>query len=132
MTTIKILILALVLSTLTPFLQAAGKLHVVATVPDLVDIAKRVGGDLVIVDGIARGKEDIHQVVMRPSFVSKLNQADAVVYLGLTVEHSFLPGLLDVANSLKMKSDPIHGCVGSGCIDCSKGVNVLEKPANVN
>ena len=46
-------------------------------------LTQRVGGDLVKVDGLAKGTEDIHQVVMRPSFVTKLNKADGVVYLGL-------------------------------------------------
>jgi len=111
----------------------AAKLRVVATLPELVDIASRVGGDLVAVDGLARGTEDIHQIVMKPSFVSKLNRADAVVYLGLTVEHVFLPGLLDVARNPKMRPDPdTSNCLGSGCIDCSAGVKVLDKPETLS
>src|SRR6267378_7559317 len=83
----------------------AKTLQVVATIPELADIAARVGGDAVKVDTLARGTEDIHQVVMRPSLVPTLNRADAVVYLGLTVEHSFLPGLLNVAANPRMRSD---------------------------
>jgi len=102
-------------------------------VPDLVDMTKRIGGDLVMVDGLARGTEDIHQVVMRPSFVTKLNKADAVVYLGLSVEHAFLPGLLDVASNPKMRQDPAtQGCIGPGCIDVSEGVSVMEKPETLS
>jgi zinc/manganese transport system substrate-binding protein len=113
--------------------HAAAKLRVVATIPELVDITSRVGGDLVSVDGLARGTEDIHQVVMKPSFVTKLNRADAVVYLGLTVEHAFLPGLLEVAKNQKMRPDPdTSNCLGDGCIDCSAGVNTLEKPNSLS
>lgn len=123
---------AAVLIALAPRAQAA-KLRVVATIPDLADIASRVGGDLVAVDSLARGTEDIHQVVMRPSFVSKLNKADAVVYLGLSVEHGFLPGLLDVARNPAMRPDPdTLNCIGSGCIDCSVGVNVLDKQPSLS
>lgn len=112
---------------------SAAKLRVVATIPELVDVASRVGGDRVSVDGLARGTEDIHQVVMKPSFVSKLNRADAVVYLGLGVEHVFLPGLLDVAKNPAMRPDPdTQNCLGAGCIDCSAGVRILEKPESLS
>jgi ABC-type Zn uptake system ZnuABC Zn-binding protein ZnuA len=111
----------------------AAKLRVVATIPELADIVSRVGGGLVSVDGLARGTEDIHQIVMKPSFVTKLNRADAVVYLGLTVEHAFLPGLLDVARNPAMRPDPdTMNCTGAGCIDCSAGVRVLEKPETLS
>ena len=111
----------------------AAKLKVLATIPELGDMTRDIGGDLVDVQGtLARGTEDIHQVVMRPSFVTKLNRADAVVYLGLTVEHSFLPGLLDAAVNPKMRTDPVRECVGDGCIDCSVDVPILEKPATLS
>ena len=111
----------------------ASKLRVVATLPELVDVVSRIGGELVSVDGLARGTEDVHQIVMKPSFVTKLNRADAVVYLGLTVEHGFLPGLLEVARNEKMRPDPdTSNCLGDGCIDCSAGVRVLDKPESVS
>ena len=106
----------------------AKPLQVVATIPELGDIASRIGGPNANIDVLARGTEDIHQVVMRPSLVPKLNRADAVVYLGLTVEHSFLPGLLNVAVNPGLRADPAGGCAGPGCIDCSVGVSVLQKP----
>lgn len=111
---------------------AAKTLRVVATIPELGDIASRVGGDHVKLDVLARGSEDIHQVVMRPSLVPKLNKADAVVYLGLTVEHSFLPGLLNVASNPNLRTDAVKECAGSGCIDCSEGLQVLGKPATLS
>ena len=112
--------------------SGAKTLQVVATIPELADIASRVGGDRVKLDTLARGTEDIHQVVMRPSLVPKLNRADAVVYLGLTVEHSFLPGLLNVAANPNLRHDAVKECVGAGCIDCSDGLSVLEKPASLS
>lgn len=128
----RILAAAALLFILAPRAEAA-KLRVVATVPELADIARRVGGDRVSVEALARGTEDIHQVVMKPSFVTKLNRADALVYLGLTVEHAFLPGLLDVARNPGLRADPdTRNCVGKGCIDCSAGVHVLEKPQSLS
>ena len=112
--------------------RPASALRVVATIPELGDIAQRVGGDRVSVDVLARGSEDIHQVVMRPSLIPKLNRADAVVYLGMTVEHSFLPGLLNVAANPNLRTDAVKECVGPGCIDCSENLRVLEKPSSLS
>lgn len=113
--------------------RAAAKLRIVTTIPDLADMTERVGGNRVSVQSLARGPEDIHQIVMRPSFVTRLNRADAVVYLGLTAEHSFLPGLLEAARNPKLRADPSgSGCAGEGCVDCSKGVSVLETPDSLS
>lgn len=109
----------------------AKELRVVATTPDLADVVSAIGGKRVSVDSIARGPEDIHQVVMRPSHVSKLNRADAVVYYGLTLEHSFLPGLLDVAANPKMRMDWTVTCLGTGCVDVSRGLEPLQKPKSL-
>ncbi|MBI3563856.1 MAG: zinc ABC transporter substrate-binding protein [Elusimicrobia bacterium] len=123
----------LLLAALCAAAPASAKtLQVVATVPELGDIASRIGGARAKVETLARGSEDIHQVVMRPSLVPKLNRADAVVYLGLTVEHSFLPGLLNVAANPNLRADPVRSCLGPGCIDCSEGVAVLEKPESLS
>jgi len=111
---------------------SAAPLRVLATFPDLADIARRIGGANVTVESIARGTEDPHQVVMRPSFVPKLNRADAVVFMGLTLEHAFLPGLLDAAVNPKMRTDAVRECVGPACIDVSAGVAILEKPATLS
>lgn len=127
--TVRLAVYALVLAAAP---AAAKTLRVVATTPDLADVVKRIGGDRVSVDTIAKGPEDIHQVVMRPSFVTKLNRADAVVYYGLTLEHSFLPGLLDVAANPKIRMDWTQTCIGTGCIDCSRGLEPLQKPASVS
>lgn len=127
----RIFLLAALLASSSP--AEAGALRIVATLPELADIVSRVGGERVSVDRLARGTEDIHQIAMKPSFVTKLNRADAVVYLGLTVEHVFLPGLLEVARNPAARPDSSGmGCEGTGCIDCSAGVRVLEKPATLS
>jgi zinc/manganese transport system substrate-binding protein len=123
----------LVLAVLLALPSAAqAKLRIVATLPELADMTRRVGGDRVTIDTLARGTEDIHQVVMRPSFVSKLNRADAVVFLGLGAEHSFLPALVGAAANPKMRLDWGASCLGEGCIDLSEGVEVLDKPQTVS
>lgn len=128
----KVLIFASALLFAGALTAAARPLNVVATIPELGDMSRSIGGDLIKVETIARGTEDIHQVVMKPSFVTKLNKADAVVYMGMTVEHAFLPGLLSVASNPKMRQNDVKECVGPGCVDCSAGLRVLGKPADLS
>ena len=103
-------------------LVLAQQIRVVATFPDLADITRQIGKELVSVDSLATGVEDPHGVPIKPSFVPKLNRADVLVLMGLDDEHSWLPGLLEVAaNSKILLGRP-------GYIDCSVGVPVLEAP----
>lgn len=128
----KTLLLSAVFAVMSVAGAQAKTLQLVATFPELADIAKEIGGKHVSVTGIARGTEDPHQIVMRPSFVPKLNRADGVIFNGMTLEHSFLPGLLEAASNPNMRSDVFQTCIGSGCIDCSVGIRVLEKPADLS
>src|SRR6266404_5082720 len=90
-----LLVLLIVVALLPASAGGARKIRVVATIPDLADMARHVGGDLVEVTSLATGVEDIHYVPMKPSFAVLLNQADVVVLVGLEGEHAFLPGLLE-------------------------------------
>jgi len=105
---------------------AAAKINAVATIPDLAELTRRIGGDLVNVSSLATGVEDIHAVPMKPSFAVLLNRADVVVLLGLEPEHAFLPGLLEAARNPKILRD------APGYIDCSTYVSVLEVPTRLD
>ena len=54
-----------------------------ATVPELGDLAKQVGGDRVRVTTFAKGAEDPQFVVPRPTFIRDLASAAALVLVGL-------------------------------------------------
>ena len=82
---------------------AEERIYVVTTLPDLADITARIGGDVVTVESLAKGIEDPHGIPMKPSFVPKLNRAQAVVLMGLEYEHSWLPGLLFEARNQKIR-----------------------------
>ncbi len=111
---------------MTAVSPAFAKLRVVATTPDLADVIRRIGAEFVDVESLAKGTEDIHAVPQRPSFIPKLNRADAVVMLGFEAEHAFLPALLDVAQNPKiMRGQP-------GYIDCSEDVSPLEVPTIIS
>ena len=105
---------------------AADKLKLVASIPDLADMARRIGGDLVEVSSIATGVEDIHAVPMKPSFAVTLNRADAVVVVGLEAEHAFMPGLLEAARNPKIMPG------APGYIDCSTGIVPLDVPSSLD
>lgn len=116
---------ALALGLLVPT-PASAALRVVATLPELADLVRQVGGDRVEVTTIATGAQDPHKVPVKPSFVTKLNRADALVVNGLGLEHTFLPALLEVASNAKILP------TGPAYIDASVHVTVLEVPSSQN
>jgi zinc/manganese transport system substrate-binding protein len=122
----KLLLFAFVLNWLPPGDVFAQQIRVVATFPTLGDIAKQIGKELVTVDSLATGVEDPHGVPMKPSFVPRLNRADVLILIGLDMEHSWLPALLEVANNPKILSGRM------GYIDVSVGVPVLEAPERMD
>jgi zinc/manganese transport system substrate-binding protein len=104
----------------------AQQIRVVATFPDLADITRQIGKELVSVESLATGVEDPHGVPVRPSFVPKLNRADVLVLTGLDDEHSWIPALLEVAGNPRiLPGQP-------GYIDCSVGIPVLEAPTRMD
>lgn len=104
----------------------AQQIRVVATVPDLADITKQIGKELVTVESLTTGVEFMHAVPVKPSFVPRLNRADVLVVIGLDLEVSWLPALLEVANNPKILPGQ------TGYIDCSVGINVAEVPRSVD
>lgn len=104
----------------------AAKIRVVATLTDLADLTRNVGGDFVEVRSLATGIEDTHGVPMKPSFVPLLNRADLVVLVGFDCEHAFLPALLEASKNSKIQ--PGH----PGYVDCSKDITPLEVPKSTD
>jgi zinc/manganese transport system substrate-binding protein len=105
---------------------AAAVLRVVASIPDLADVARHIGGDLVEVQSLSTGVEDIHAVPMKPLYAVTLNRADVLLVLGLEAEHAFIPGLLEAARNPKIMRD------GPGYVDCSIYVRPLEIPTRLD
>jgi ABC-type Zn uptake system ZnuABC Zn-binding protein ZnuA len=103
-----------------------GKVQVVATLTDVADFAREVGGDHVDVFSLATGIEDTHGVPMKPSFVPRLNRADLIVLVGFGCEHAFLPGLLEASKNPRIQ-------IGQpGYVDCSVGVAPLSVPKSTD
>ena len=104
----------------------AQKIRVITTTPELADITKQIGKELVDVESLTRGVEYMHAVPVKPSFVPRLNRADILAVMGLDLEVSWLPALLEVANNPKILPGQ------TGHIDCSIGVNVIEIPRTLD
>lgn len=104
----------------------AQKIRVITTTPELADMTKQIGKELVDVESLTRGVEYMHAVPVKPSFVPRLNRADILVVMGLDLEISWLPALLEVASNVKiLPGQAAH-------IDCSTGINVVEVPRSLD
>src|SRR6266511_380686 len=102
---------------LAPAAQA--KMEVVATTPDFASIATEIGGNRVSVTTLAKATEDPHFVDAKPSFIVKLNRADAIIEGGAELEIGWLPPLLTGARNEKL------GSSSAGYIRCSDGIQML-------
>ena len=101
---------------------AQARLNVVCTMPDLACIAKEVGGDKIVITTLAKPTEDPHFVDAKPSFIVKLNKADALVEGGAELEIGWLPSLLAGARNEKIQTGQ------PGRILCIAGITMRELP----
>jgi zinc/manganese transport system substrate-binding protein len=100
----------------------AGRLSVVASIPDIGVMAGRIGGDRIHLETLASGREDLHGVPARPSFLPKLNRADILLTLGLDAEHAWLPALARESRNRDIMED--H----KDWIEVYHGLQVLDVP----
>ena len=116
---------AIFLLVLMPFAGLAfaeDPIRVVTTTPDLADIVRQVGGDRVEVISLTNGTEDLHNVRPRPRLLNAVFKADVLVQIGLDLEHSWLPQLLNAARNDRVRPGT------SGFINCSAGIEPLDIP----
>jgi ABC-type Zn uptake system ZnuABC Zn-binding protein ZnuA len=100
----------------------AAKIRIVATLTDLADFARNIGGDRVEINSLATGVEDTHGVPMKPSFVPIMNRADLLFVEGFEMEHAFLPALIEASKNPRIQRDR------EGYVDASKGIIPLDVP----
>ncbi|MDE2621463.1 MAG: zinc ABC transporter substrate-binding protein [Sphingomonadales bacterium] len=101
---------------------ASAKLHVVATTPDLGAIAAAVGGDAIDLAVLAKPTEDPHFVDAKPSYLVKLNRADALIEGGAELEAGWLAPLLEGARNPRIERGR------PGRVIASEGIALLEVP----
>ena len=83
--------------------EAQAPLKVCATVPDLGNLCKEVGGELVQVTVFSKGPQDPHFLEARPSFIKDLSRADLLIVVGLDLEAGWVPALLKTARNGKVQ-----------------------------
>ena len=105
---------------------AHAKLNVVATTPDFGAIAKEIGGDQIDLTTLAKPTEDPHFVDAKPSFIVKLNRADALIEGGAELEVGWLPPLVEGARNAKLEAGK------PGRISCVQGLSLLEVPTTLD
>jgi zinc/manganese transport system substrate-binding protein len=101
---------------------AEAQLKVVTSTTDLYDIAKAVGGNKIVASHIGEGYQDPHFIDAKPSFVLQLRNADVWAFVGLDLEIGWMPLLLDGARNPKIRLG------GTGYVDVSKAISVLDRP----
>lgn len=99
-----------------PIIQAC------ATVPELGDLVREIGGAQVSVTVFAKPTEDPHFVEAKPSFVKAMNRCDLYVETGLDLEVGWAPLLLQNARNAKIQPG------APGYIDASEVITPLEVP----
>ncbi|HET7290657.1 MAG TPA: metal ABC transporter substrate-binding protein [Thermodesulfobacteriota bacterium] len=104
--------------------DAAAKVQIVASLPDFGAIAEEIGGDKVNVVSLAKGYQDPHFVDAKPTYVTKLNRADLLIYNGLDLEIGWLPPLITGSRNSKIASTDAQGR-----LDASAAIpQILEVP----
>ena len=111
---------------LTALPAQARKVRIVATLTDLADFCREIGGDNVEVFSLATGVEDTHGVPLKPSFVPAMNRADLLVQVGFGCEHAFLPALIEASKNPHIQ----YG--RPGYVDCSIGIRPLAIPKSTD
>lgn len=105
---------------------ASEKMRVVTTMPDLADIVRQVGGARVDVSALVKGTENQHAVVAKPSMLIALSRADVFVQIGLSLESSWVPGLLENARNPRIAPGK------PGFVNGSDGWPVLDVPVSLS
>ncbi len=106
---------------LVPSAQAQ-PLKVCATVPELGSLVQEIGGEQITLTVFAKGTENPHFVVPKPSFIKALSVCQVYVQIGFDLEVGWMPPLLQNARN----SDILPG--GRGYIDAATAIAPLEVP----
>jgi len=101
-------------------------LNIAVSYPYIGALTKVIGGDHINSVVLAKGNWDPHFVVPRPSLISKVRSADALIMNGAQLEIGWLPPLLNRASNPKAK-------VGTSTfLNLSHHIELINKPAIVD
>ncbi len=115
-----------VLVVLLMFSFSLAKVNVLVTYPWIESLVKAVGGDNVDVKALARGSEDPHFVVPKPSYISMARRADLLIINGASLEVGFVPVIVQQSNNPNIQPGK------QGFLDLSTFVELIQKPERVS
>ena len=122
-----ILLCLLGLLALAPTGQAQqAKLKVIATIPDIATLVREVGGDRVEVKSICKGTENVHAVRLKPSHLVAASRSDMFFQVGLSLEHAWVPGLLQTVRNRKIQPG------SPGHVTVSHGIQPIQVPVSLS
>ncbi len=101
-------------------------LNIAVSYPYIGAITKAIGQDHVKTIVLAKGNWDPHFVVPRPSLISKLRSADALIMNGGQLEIGWLPPLIRRANNPKVQPN------AKSFLNLSHYVELIQKPRSVD
>ena len=101
-------------------------LKVAVSYPYIGALTKSIGGDNVDIVTLAKGNWDPHFVVPRPSLISKVRSADALIMNGGQLEIGWLPPLIERAGNTKVQVD------GEGFLNLFDFIEPIDKPVVVD
>lgn len=101
-------------------------LNIAVSYPYIGAITKAIGKDHVSTTVLAEGNWDPHFIVPRPSLITKLRNADALIMNGGQLEIGWLPPLIKRANNPKtVPNTPTF-------LDLSRSISFLQKPKSLD
>lgn len=101
-------------------------LQVVATIPDLADLAETIGGAAVEVKVLVPAGTDPHGLLPKASLLLKLQRADVLLLMGLDYEHAFLPALLEKIDNERVRPG------GGGYVNVGARIRPLDVPESLD
>jgi zinc/manganese transport system substrate-binding protein len=109
-------LIGLLAGILIAYYPANAAIKVVASLPDLGSIAAYIGGDKVEISSIAKANTNPHSVEVFPSYMAKVARAALYLKCGLALDQ-WADAIIDGSRNNHLV-----------VIDCSAGIDVLEKP----
>lgn len=101
-------------------------IQVLATIPDLADMAREIGGEAVKVDLLIPPGADPHAILPKASHLVRLQRADVLLLMGIDYEHAFLPALLEKSRNPRIA----HG--SEGYVNIGRRIRPLEVPESLD
>lgn len=115
----------LTLLTLLP-LTLLAHLNIAVSYPYIGALTKTIGGEHITTTVLAKGNWDPHFIIPRPSLITKVRNADALIMNGAQLEIGWLPPLINRAGNPKTSPS------SATFLNLSHHIELINKPSEVD